>query len=192
MQRENGIVIGIVADLDDPEQLGRVRVKFPHLNGEISNWARIATPMGGKDRGLFLRPERDDEVLVAFEQGDPRRPNVVGSFWSKADPPPPDDGRPVDNNWRFFRSRAGHLLKFDDTSGAERIEIIGKDGDHKVVIDVSGKKIEISCANGDIALSAPKGKLSIDAQQVEIRASTTMKLEATGAMTVSGQTVSIN
>ena len=27
MQRENGIVIGIVTDLDDPERLGRVRVQ---------------------------------------------------------------------------------------------------------------------------------------------------------------------
>jgi len=192
MQRENGIVIGIVADLDDPDRLGRVRVKFPHLNGEMSHWARLASPMGGKERGWFTRPERDDEVLVAFEHGDPRRPNIVGGFWSKTDPPPPDDGQPVDNNWRFFRSRAGHLMKFDDTDGAERIEIIGKGGDLKLVIDVSGKKIEISCSSGDMALSAPQGKLSIDAGEVEIRASKTLKLEATGAMTVSGQTVSIN
>lgn len=192
MQRENGIVIGIVHDLDDPEQLGRVRVRFPHLNDEISQWARIATPMGGKDRGLFMRPERDDEVLVVFEHGDPRRPNVVGSFWNKVDKPPADDGKPVDNNWRFFRSRAGHLLKFDDTSGAERIEIEGKGGTQKLVIDVSGKKIELSCSSGDIAVSAPSGKLTIDAKQVEIRASTTMKLEAQGAMTVNGKTVSIN
>ena len=54
MQRENGIVIAIVADLDDPEQLGRVRVRYPHLNDQLSDWARLATPMGGKSRGLFF------------------------------------------------------------------------------------------------------------------------------------------
>lgn len=192
MQRENGIVIGIVIDLDDPLKLGRVRVKLPHLADQLSDWARIASPMAGKDRGLFLRPELDDEVLVLFEHGDPRRPSIVGAFWSSADAPPDDDGKTTENNWRFFRSRSGHLLKFDDTSGAERIEIVGKGGDHKLVIDVSGKKIEISCSSGDIALSAPAGKLSIDARQVEIHATASLKLEADGAMTIKGATVAIN
>jgi uncharacterized protein involved in type VI secretion and phage assembly len=192
VDRENGIVIGIVADLDDPEKLGRVRVRLPHLNDELSDWARLATPMGGKDRGLFFRPEKDDEVLVAYEHGDPRRSYVVGSVWSKVDPPPADDGKKVDNNWRFFRSRSGHLMKFDDTSGAERIEIVGKGDGHKLVIDVSGKKIEITCSTGDVAISAPAGKVSIDANQVEIKAKSTMTLEATGTMTVKGATVQIN
>jgi uncharacterized protein involved in type VI secretion and phage assembly len=192
VQRENGIVIGIVADLDDPEQLGRVRVRFPHLNDELSDWARLATPMGGKDRGLFLRPEKEDEVLVAHEQGDPRRTYVVGGVWSKVDPPPADDGKKVDNNWRFFRSRSGHLMKFDDTSGAERIEIVGKGDAHKLVIDVSGKKIEISCSSGDVAVSAPAGKISLEGKEVAIKASTTVSIEATGSMTIKGQTVAIN
>jgi len=192
MQRENGIVIGIVHDLDDQEDLGRVRVRFPHLNNEVSNWARIATPFGGKSRGLFLRPERDDEVLVAFEHGDPRAPYIVGSLWSKPDPPPNDDGKRVDNNWRFLRSRSGHLLKFDDTQGQERIEIVGKDAKHKIVIDVSGGKIEISCASGDIALSAPSGKVSIDAQSVEITSKQETKVRASGNLTLSGSQVAIN
>jgi uncharacterized protein involved in type VI secretion and phage assembly len=192
VQRENGIVIGIVADLDDPEELGRVRVRLPHLNDELSDWSRVATPMGGKDRGLFFRPERDDEVLVAYEHGDPRRSYIVGSLWSKVDPPPGDDGKKVANNWRFFRSRSGHLMKFDDTSGAERVEIVGKDGGHKLVIDVSGKKIEISCSSGDVTLSAPAGKVSIDANQIEIKAKSTMTIDGGTSLTLTGKTVSIN
>jgi uncharacterized protein involved in type VI secretion and phage assembly len=192
MPHENGVVIGVVADLDDPEQLGRVRVKFPHLNDELSDWSRLATPLGGKDQGWFLRPGEGEEVLVVWEQGDPRRAYVVGGLWSKTDPPPADDGRKVDNNWRFFRSRSGHLLKFDDTSGAERIEIVGTGSHHKLVIDVSGQKIEISCASGDIAVSAPAGKLSLDAAQVEIKATSTMSIQAGGALTVKGATVAIN
>lgn len=192
MQRENGIVIGIVADLEDPEGLGRVRVRFPHLNDELSDWSRLATPMAGKKRGLFLRPEKEDEVLVVFEHGDPRRSYVVGGVWNAPDPPPADDGKPVDNNWRFFVSRSGHLLKFDDTSGAERIEIVGKGGAHKLVIDVSGKKVEISCSSGDVAVSAPAGKVAIDAREIEIKATSTMKIEAGGTLTISGQLVNIN
>jgi uncharacterized protein involved in type VI secretion and phage assembly len=192
MQRENGIVIGIVADLDDPEQLGRVRVRLPYLSDEVSDWCRIASPLGGKDRGWFLRPEKDDEVLLACEFGDPRRMYVVGGVWNKVDPPPSDDGKKTENNWRFFRSRSGHQLKFDDTSGAERIEIVGSDSKQQIVIDVSGQKIEITCSSGDIALSAPQGKLSIKANQVEIKATSTMSVEAGAAMTVKGQTVAIN
>jgi uncharacterized protein involved in type VI secretion and phage assembly len=192
VQRENGIMIGIVADLDDPEQLGRVRVRYPHLDDQLSDWARLASPMAGKDRGLFFRPEKEDEVLVAHEQGDPRRTVVVGALWNKVDLPPADDGKKVDNNWRFFRSRSGHLLKFDDTSGSERIEIVGKGGAHKLVIDVSGKKIEISCSSGDVAISAPAGKVALEGKEVSIKASTTMTIEATGNMTIKGSTVSIN
>jgi uncharacterized protein involved in type VI secretion and phage assembly len=192
MQRENGIVIGIVDDLDDQEALGRVRVRYPHLNDERSDWARVATPMGGRGRGFFMRPEKEDEVLVAFEHGDPRRPYIVGALWSKGDPPPDDDGKRVDNNWRFFRSRSGHLLLFDDTNGAERIEIVGHGGGHKLVIDVSKKKIEISCSSGDITVSAPTGSLTLDADRVEVKAKTSMTLDGGPSMTIKGQMVQIN
>ena len=192
MQQDNGIVIGIVDDLNDPEDLGRVRVRFPHLNDQRSDWSRIAAPLAGKNRGWFLRPEKEDEVLVLYEHNDPRRTLVVGGLWSKPDAPPADDGKKVDNNWRFFRSRSGHLLKFDDTSGSERIEILGKGGDHKIVIDVSGKKIEITCSTGDVSISAPQGKLSIDANQVEINAKTTMTIDAKQNMKLTSQLVQIN
>lgn len=192
MQRDNGILIGVVVDLDDPEKLGRVRVRLPHLGDAVSDWCRIATPLGGRDRGWFLRPEKDDEVLLACEFNDPRRIYVVGGVWNTVDPPPGDDGKKIENNWRFFRSRSGHVLKFDDTNGAERIEITGKGGKHQIVIDVSGNKIQVTCSSGDLELSAPSGKVSIDAKTVEIKASSTMKIEAGTSMTVKGQTVAIN
>jgi uncharacterized protein involved in type VI secretion and phage assembly len=192
VQRENGIVIGIVESLDDDEDLGRIKVRYPHLDGKVSEWARLATPMGGKDRGLFFRPEKEDEVLVAHEQGEFTRPYIVGSLWSKVDPPPADDGKKVDNNWRFFRSRAGHLLKFDDTAGAERIEIAGSGGKHTMTIDVSGEKIEIRCSSGDVTVAAPAGTVTLDAKAVQIKAKTTLSLEAGGALTIKGSTVGIN
>jgi uncharacterized protein involved in type VI secretion and phage assembly len=191
-ERENGIVIGIVQDLDDPEKLGRVRVRLPHLTDELTDWSRQATPMGGKDRGLFFRHEVGDEVLVAFEHGDPRRTVVMGALWSKVDPPPADDGNTTENNWRFFRSRSGHLLKFDDTSGSERIEIVGSGGEHKMVIDVSGKKIEISCSSGDMKISAPAGKLSIDADSIEIKAKSSMTIDGGQSLKASATSVAIN
>jgi uncharacterized protein involved in type VI secretion and phage assembly len=148
--------------------------------------------MGGKDRGLFFRTEIDDEVLVGFEHGDPRRPYVLGALWSKVDPPPADDGKTKQNNWRFFRSRSGHLLKFDDTDGSERIEIVGKGGKHKIVIDVSGGKIEISASSGDVKVAAPSGTLTLEGNAVKVTSKSTLEIQATGACTIKGSSVGIN
>ena len=45
-------------------------------------WARLATLMGGNNRGSWFIPDVDDEVLVVFEGGDPRRPYVIGGLWN--------------------------------------------------------------------------------------------------------------
>jgi Type VI secretion system/phage-baseplate injector OB domain len=42
--KSNTLVAGIVEDLDDPEHLGRVRVTYPHLDEQMSNWARSSGP----------------------------------------------------------------------------------------------------------------------------------------------------
>lgn len=188
----NGIVIGLVNDLADPQNLGRIRVTFPYLGSQLSDWARLVTPMAGKDRGMFFRPEVDDEVLVAFELGDVRRPYILGSLWSTTDTPPADDGNATENNWRFIKSRNGHIVKLDDTNGSEKIEIIGSDGQRQIVFDIAGKKIQVTCDSGDIEVSAPSGSVKVDATTVEIKASGNMTLEATGTMTVKGATVNIN
>jgi uncharacterized protein involved in type VI secretion and phage assembly len=191
-ERENGIVIGVVTDLNDPEGLARVRVKFPHLNDEPSDWARLSTPMAGKGRGLFFRPEVDDEVLVAFEHGEPRRPYIVGALWSKVDTPPPDDGNATQNNWRQLVSRSGHVIRFDDTNGAEKIEIIDKDKSRKVVLDSGQGKIQVTCDQGDVEVTASSGTVKVQAVTVDIQASGNMTLHASGTMTISGATVNIN
>src|SRR6185369_121580 len=188
-QQVNGIIIGLVTDLADPENLARVRVSYPYLGDETSDWARLVTPMAGKNRGVFFRPEVGDEVLVAFELGDVRRPYILGSLWSTTDTPPPDDGQAAQNNWRFIKSRNGHIIKLDDTNGQEKIEITGSDGQRKIVFDIAGKKIQVTCDSGDVEVSATAGTVKVEATTVEIKASGNMNLEATGSMTIKGATV---
>jgi hypothetical protein len=79
------------------EESYRVKVKFPWLRdtddeGETF-WARIGVLIGKGDFGSFFLPEVDDEVLVLFEQGDPRVPIVIGAIWNGKDEPPelPED-----------------------------------------------------------------------------------------------------
>lgn len=188
----HGVVIGIVSSLEDPENLGRIKVKYPHLDSEESNWARLATPMAGKDRGVFFRPELNDEVLVTFLQGDVRFPLILGSLWNGVDKPPKDDGKAKENNWRFIKSRSGHLLKLDDTKGKEKVEIIGQSNKQKIIIDCSSQKIQITCDIGDLELSTPQGAIKLDAKEVTIKASTTMSLEAGAVMTVKGKQIKLN
>ena len=191
-QKENGIVVGIVTDLDDPDRLGRVKVKYPHLGDQESNWAKLVSPMAGPDRGLFFRPEVNDEVLVVWEHGESRTPSILGAVWNKVDTPPSDDGQPSQNNWRFIKSRSGHIIKLDDTQGAERIEITDKDGSRKVIIDSAGQRIQVICDTGDIEVSAAAGNVKVEAATIELKASGNMTLEATGTMTIAGKPVNIN
>src|SRR5438128_86054 len=194
------IEIGIVTNNKDPEDLGRVRVKFPWFSkDDESQWARIATLMGGKDRGTFFLPEVNDEVLVAFAQGDMRRPYIIGALWNGVDTPPKEFSNDGKNNLRLIKSRSGHLIKLDDTDGSEKIEVIDKSGKNSIVIDTKQNTITIT-ADKDILLKAPQGKISLDGKELEIKSSAAAKVEAgsemnlkaSGTMTVKGATVNIN
>src|SRR5262245_16193614 len=119
-----GVVSGIVTNNQDPDKLGRVKVRFPWLSeSDESWWARVATPMAGKDRGAYFLPEVDDEVLVAFEHGQVDHPFVIGCLWNGKDDAP-ESNADGENNHRTIKSRSGHVLRFNDKSGSETIEII--------------------------------------------------------------------
>ncbi len=194
-----GVVVGIVTNNKDPDSLGRVKVKIPRISGEDeSNWARVISFMAGKERGAFYLPEVDDEVLVAFEYGDINIPYVIGSLWNGKDKPPitNDDGK---NNFRIIKSRSGHIIRLDDTDGKEKIEIVDKTEKNMIIIDSKENKISIK-SEKDIEISAPNGKVTIEATNIEakssasakIEASSSMDLKASGTMTVKGATVNIN
>jgi len=194
-----GVVIGIVTNNKDPDKLGRIKVKFPWLSNEDeSNWARVVSLMAGKDRGIFFLPEVDDEVLVAFENGDINQPYVIGSLWNGVDVPPEtnSDGK---NDVKLIRSRSGHVIKIDDKDGEEKIEIIDKTKKNMIVIDSKENKISFK-SEKDIEILAPNGKMTINVKDIEIKssgsakieASSGMDLKASGNMNVKGATVNIN
>jgi len=188
----HGVLIGIVSDLEDPERIGRVKVTYPTLNDQESDWIRLIAAGAGKDRGLFFRPEKGDEVIVVFEQGDPLRAYVLGGVWSGEDPPPKDDGDAKANNWRFVRSRSGHVIKLDDTEGAELVEIVDKDGQRRVVLDSANKKIQVICQQGDVEVTAGAGTVKVEATTIEIKATGNLTIEAGGPLKLKGATVDIN
>lgn len=201
-QKIGGVVIGIVTNNSDPEELGRVKVKFPWLSEqEESNWARIASPMGGPERGLLYIPEVNDEVLVAFEHGDMNYPYVVGTLWNGKDKPPLPSSEAVSGgkvNKRLIKTRSGHQIMLDDESGKELIRIVDHTGENEIVIDSANGQMRLK-VNGDFIVEA-KGKIQMTSQsdmslesksQVTAKGGSSMTLEASASMTVKGSTTTI-
>jgi uncharacterized protein involved in type VI secretion and phage assembly len=196
LNRINGVVIGIVTNLKDPEKLGRVQVKYPwlpKLDGAdlSSNWARLAISGGGKDRGIFFTPELDDEVLVAFEHGDPSFPYVVGVLWNKNDKPPKGSGEIVDGsgkvNQRVVRSRSGHTIILDDTDGKEQIIIQDKTAKNSIVINSKDNSMMIK-TEGDFTIEAG-GKFTVKSKSdMSVQSQGKGAIEAKSTIEVKGAT----
>ena len=196
--RITGVVICIVTNNNDPDRLGRVKVRFPWLSTSTeSHWARVATPMAGNGRGLYFLPEVDDEVLVLFERGDVRFPFVIGALWNGKDQAPAgnSDGK---NALRVIKSRSGHLIRFDDSEKAQKIEIIDAKSTNRIVIDTKNDTVTIT-ADKNIVLEAPKGDICLRAKQVLIAASQhaeikadTMAIKVQGSLALKGGTIDLN
>lgn len=185
-----GVVEAIVTDNQDPDQMGRIKVKFPTLpDAPESTWARLGTPMAGQDRGWVTLPEVDDEVLVAFMHGDINHAVIVGALYNGTDTPPyaNDDG---DNNLRVFYSRSGHKVTFDDSSGSEKIVLETCGGDVVITMDASEQSLTIEAAQ-NVIIEAGQS-VEINCQDFTVSASMSVTIEASQGATLSSSTVEIN
>jgi uncharacterized protein involved in type VI secretion and phage assembly len=186
----SGVLIAVVKSTKDPEGLGRVQINFPWKGKENEMyWARLATLMTGNNRGTVFYPEVNDEVLVAFEDGDIDYPYIIGSLWNGQDKPPEKNSEGK-NNLKMIKTRCGHTIKLDDTEGGEKIEIIDKTEKNKISINSSTKKISIEC-EGDLELSATKGKIIIKAKEIEIKSTSSAKIEASAGMELKGASMDL-
>lgn len=173
-----GVAPAEVSDINDPDGQGRVKVKLPWSpdagGGGYDAWARMATLFAGSDRGSWFLPEVGDEVLVAFEHGDPRRPYVLGGLWNGQDSPPASVGSA--NNLKVIKSRNGVTVTLDDSDGQEKLKletpggqsITLKDGPGAIeIVDSNGNSMKFEAAGITITAAA---KLTINAPQVSVSA----------------------
>ncbi|HEY9728560.1 MAG TPA: phage baseplate assembly protein V, partial [Chroococcales cyanobacterium] len=191
-ERIFGVVTGIVTNNQDPDNLGRVKVRFPWLTGGNSGrdtvesyWARIATPMAGSKYGVYFLPEQDTEVLVVFEQGDVRFPYIIGGLWNGKQIPPETNEK--GRNIGLIKTKSGHMIRLNDTGKSEKIEVIDSSGNNMMVIDTPTNSITITAAK-DITLSAPKGTIKLDARSININSSLNTKIDAGTEMNISAST----
>jgi uncharacterized protein involved in type VI secretion and phage assembly len=202
-----GVVVGIVTDNEDPKDLGRVKLQFPWRDADDeSYWARLATPLAGKEYGAYFLPEVDDEVLVAFENGDIHKPYIVGGLWNgKQKPPQKNEG---ENRVREIRSRSKHRLTFDDdekekdgsitiqtskghevviddSDGKETIMIRDKDKNNSITVDANSDTIAVE-AKKDLELSAKNITIEGD-KKVEISGGTKVDISSKNTAKLSGK-----
>jgi uncharacterized protein involved in type VI secretion and phage assembly len=196
-----GVVVGIVTQNEDKDKLGRVKLKFPWLSDDESDWARITQLGAGPNAGAVFIPEVSDEVLVAFEHGDISRPYVIGSLYNGKDKPSLGDG--LFNQGKVkrngFVSRKGHKFVFFEDSGKSGIALITSDRKIKVSLNESNSEIHIECqgkvtieSQGDMKLSSKAG-LSLEAGgSLEIKGDGGVKVNSNAIVEVKGQLVKLN
>jgi uncharacterized protein involved in type VI secretion and phage assembly len=172
-----GVYPAAVVDNQDPDRQGRVKVRLPWSpdgSSAYESWARLATMMGGNNRGTWFVPDNGDEVLVAFAAGNPNHPYVVGALWNGQDSAP--HTMDSDNNVKAIVSRNGIRISLDDTTGAETLTL-STPGGQQITLADGGRSIRLEDANGNsmemapdgMTLSAPAG-LTINAGTVTISA----------------------
>jgi phage protein D/phage baseplate assembly protein gpV len=159
------LVLGLVTNNSDPENLGRVRVKYPALSQDAEGaWARVVTPSAGNQRGLLMLPVVGEEVLIGFEHDDTTRPYVLGSLFNGADIPGDD------------------LLQHEDGSFAVL-------SDHKIVATsqedmklTSNGALTIDVAN-DAAITGGQS-VTIKGRSVSVTADSDLTVEGTTSVTI--------
>lgn len=202
-----GLHYGVVTQNKDPENLDRVKVKFPWLDGgdkDQSHWAQLLTPMEGQKFGWYTLPDIDDVVVVMFVAGDMSQPVIVGGVWSTPDnsPEPNEDGK---NNFRGYRSRVGHRLILDD-SPKTKVVLADKTGKNLIGVGTFAKDgagpntcaifkppmsgsegVSVSTMEGKLEITCKDGKLTVEAGKcIKINAKTTIDVKAASDVTLEG------
>jgi phage protein D len=186
-----GFVVGKVSNNNDPDGMGRVRVKFPTLSDkDESAWARLVGGGLGKERGLMMMPEIGDEVLVGFEHGDLRRPYVLGSLWNGTAKPPSTEFLNGENvvEW-MLKTQGGMVLAFREGKSGEQPNFsvtLAKTGfklylgEDKVELWADQKPLQLKTGTSSLTFDG-RGNIELKGTKITIAADNALEMSATQA-----------
>jgi uncharacterized protein involved in type VI secretion and phage assembly len=200
---DNGPVPAIVTNIKDPEKLGRVKIRWPHIGPDVeSNWARVVSP----HHGMMLRPAVGQEVLVAFEDGDINKPYVMGALWNSKNHPPNQrggDGEISSSDHFMITTPKGNMIAVMDKPGdgvgfqhhdGPVIQAYTDDGATGIELNANGDSQDdcrLVMATGDNIISVDaKGNIEITSKEGDIAIKSTMgklTLEAMSGIEITSQ-----
>ncbi|MEN0130420.1 MAG: VgrG-related protein [Brevundimonas sp.] len=192
-----GVLPAIVTSVKDPDSLGRVKVKLPTYSDTYESWwARTVQPgAGASTRGTAMLPEVNDEVLVAFGQGELGQPYILGGLYNGKDKPASDlvGGNDGSVQRRAFQSRTGMRVEYIEKPGAEELVVSTTAGKQMVrlvqkpdaaieivsegPLKVTAKKAVTVEGQQDITVSTASGAVNIKGKDVVIEGSASVKLK---------------
>jgi len=141
---------GLVTDVADPDNLGRIKAEVPSVLGDaISPWAMPCVPYAGPDHGMAFLPEVGDGVWIEFEAGNLNAPIWSGCWWANDQRPEPSGEKA-----RLIKTTGGHEVLIDEE--ASEIKLIHPDG------------AEIALTSDGITLSKGQTKIAITSSEVVI------------------------
>lgn len=178
-----GLQIGIVTQLqDDPDGEDRIKVRMPVIHKEEEGiWCRVSSLDAGENRGMFFRPELEDEVVVGFLNNDPRHAIVLGMLNSSAKPAPIQAAD--DNHEKGYVSRSEMKMVFNDDKKSLQIET---PGGNKMIITEEDKKIHLEDQHGNKFTMNEDGITIESIKDIIMKAQGSIKAEATSNVDIKG------
>ncbi|THU40592.1 type VI secretion system tip protein VgrG [Niastella caeni] len=178
-----GLQIGIVTQLqDDPDGEDRIKVRMPLIHKEEEGiWCRVSSLDAGENRGMFFRPELEDEVVVGFINNDPRHAIVLGMLNSSAKPAPIQAAD--DNHEKGYVSRSEMKMVFNDDKKSLQIET---PGGNKMIITEEDKKIHLEDQHGNKFTMNEDGITIESIKDINMKAQGSIKAEAQSNVDIKG------
>ncbi len=177
---QTALVVGASGSEIDTDKYGRVKVQFHwdrlgQKNESSSCWVRVASIWAGKQWGAVHLPRVGQEVVVAFEEGDPDRPIIIGSVYNAEMMPPYD--LPANKTQSGIKSRSTtnggtadfNEFRFEDKKGSEQILLHAQ---KDLAVEIENSRSE-SIGNaetkvidkGDYTETLKQGNYSLDVKQ---------------------------
>jgi phage baseplate assembly protein gpV len=156
-----GATIARVTSTDDPQKLARVKAQLTAYGAVETGWMPVLSIGGGKDKGISVMPEPDDDVLVLLPDGDAARGIVLGGLYGATKPP----GRRPGKGARSFtiRTPAGQELTLNGAGSLVRLRSAGGD---LLEMSPDGTKLH---STRDLTIEAPGRTITFGAAKVDFR-----------------------
>lgn len=187
------LVVGIVTNVDDPDAMGRVRVKFPGLDERCEGWwARVAGVGSGPSSAVKMTPRVDDEVVVGFEHGDPRRPFVLG-YLQRADGRQANGSAPAKLDLRSDEelaiAAAGDLRIAGEAKVDARASTdLALHAGGRLALTGDGARVTLAGPQGSVVIHKD-GSIAISAARVTVDAASQLDLTSNGVVTLHGSQI---